>query len=81
MKCFTALGLVILLGEAALADSPSLDQKQFARLFAVIKPDRQSEPWQDIPWQSNLWEARRQSARDGKPILLWEMDGHPLGCV
>ena len=26
-------------------------------------------------------EARRLAAQKGKPILLWEMDGHPLGCT
>jgi hypothetical protein len=30
---------------------------------------------------SSLWEARRKAAAEGKPILLWEMDGHPLGCT
>ena len=23
----------------------------------------------------------KQAAAEGKPLLLWEMDGHPLGCV
>ncbi len=26
-------------------------------------------------------QARKVAAKEGKPILLWEMDGHPLGCV
>lgn len=65
----------------ATAEPPALDPAQFPKLLRVIKPDQQLEKWQQIPWQTNLWEARQQAARDGKPILLWEMDGHPLGCV
>jgi hypothetical protein len=30
---------------------------------------------------SSLWEARKRAAAEGKPILLWEMDGNPLGCT
>jgi hypothetical protein len=63
------------------AEPPALTLDQFPKLHALIKPDTQVEKWQQVPWQSNLWEARKQAAREGKPILLWEMDGHPLGCV
>jgi hypothetical protein len=30
---------------------------------------------------TDLWEARRRAAAEGKPMLVWEMDGHPLACV
>ena len=50
-----------------------------ARVF--IKPGKGEDKWAAIPWQTNLWEARKQAAEKGKPILLWEMDGHPLGCT
>ena len=75
--------LVVLVGLQANAAAvpPDLDQATFTKLLAVIKPDQQLEKWQQIPWQANLWDARMQAARDGKPILLWEMDGHPLGSV
>ena len=54
---------------------------QFASLRNLVKPDRADAKWTQIPWGTDLWEARTQAAREGKPILLWEMDGHPLGCV
>jgi hypothetical protein len=55
--------------------------EQFDKLRAVIKPQAGEDKWSEIPWMSSLWEARRKAAAEGKPILLWEMDGHPLGCV
>ena len=82
MKSLVSLGIAVLAWKALAAGQPSAsDQAQFTKLLAVIKPSEQSEKWQQIPWSSSLWEARKQAAREGKPILLWEMDGHPLGCV
>ncbi len=44
-------------------------------------PQRAEGKWTQIPWMLDLWDARKRAASLGKPILLWEMDGHPLGCV
>lgn len=48
---------------------------------SLIKPRPEEEKWMQVPWQSSLWEARKKAAAEGKPILLWEMDGNPLGCT
>jgi len=55
--------------------------QDFARLHALIKPGAPEEKWTQVPWLVSLWDARQKAAAAGKPILLWEMDGHPLGCV
>lgn len=55
--------------------------EQFEKLRQVIKPHGDELKWMQIPWLADLWEARKQAAEQGKPILLWEMDGHPLGCT
>jgi hypothetical protein len=55
--------------------------EQVDKLLAVIKPTKDEDKWASIPWQTDLWQARKMAAEQGKPILLWEMDGHPLGCV
>jgi len=26
-------------------------------------------------------DAQAAAAREGKPIFIWAMDGHPLGCT
>jgi hypothetical protein len=54
---------------------------QFGKLQALIKPDAGEDAWAKIPWLTDLWQARKIAATQGKPILVWEMDGHPLGCV
>jgi len=50
-------------------------------LVREILPTAEESAWLEIDWKTDLWEARREAARTGKPIYLWEMDGHPLGCV
>ena len=72
------------LGLFALASAHSAEpiaEGQFAKLHALIKPAAGEQKWAEVPWLASLWEARRRAAAEGKPILLWEMDGHPLGCT
>jgi hypothetical protein len=66
------------LGASAVEPIPP---EQFARVQALIKPESDEDRWASIPWLTDLWQARRLAAEQGKPILLWEMDGHPLGCT
>jgi hypothetical protein len=67
-------------GPGALAAEPVRPEK-FSRVQALIKPDPTEDQWAKIPWLTDLWQARKIAATQGKPILLWEMDGHPLGCT
>jgi hypothetical protein len=55
--------------------------ESFDKLHALIAPDAGEDQWARIPWRTSLWDARAEAAREGRPILLWEMDGHPLGCT
>ena len=66
---------------AGATAAPRLDDSNFKSLHALLQPRADELKWQQIPWQTNLWDARREAARTGKPIYLWEMDGHPLGCT
>src|SRR5262245_58939919 len=59
----------------------SLGLEEFAALHAAVAPRGQTERWTEIPWQADLETARREAARAGKPLLMWVMDGHPLGCT
>lgn len=71
--------LVALLGSAHAADPIKPDE--LGKLRALIKPGKDEDAWATIPWMTDLWQARKVAAEKGKPILLWEMDGHPLGCT
>ena len=49
-------------------------------LQKLIKPRAEETKWEEIPWRVDLWDARREAAREGKPLMVWEMDGNPMGC-
>ena len=74
-------GLAWLACGATAAAAEPVRAEQLQKLQALIKPDRGEEKWSQIPWLVSLWQARQKAAELGKPILLWEMDGHPLGCT
>jgi hypothetical protein len=82
MKRHLALATLVLAVLAApLGGAEPISRDQVAKLQALIRPAAGEDKWQQIPWQIDLWKARQQAAAEGKPILLWEMDGHPLGCT
>jgi hypothetical protein len=74
-----ALPVALLLSPSAPAAEP-LGPDTFAQHLAAIKPGPAEARWLQIPWQTSLAAARQKAAAEGKPILLWEMDGNPLGC-
>ena len=80
-RMFVLLAGAGLLGPSQLSAAGPIPPQDFAKLHALIKPGAGEEKWSRIPWLASLWEARRRAAAAGKPILLWEMDGNPLGCT
>ena len=53
--------------------------EEFERLHAQLVP--KDETWKSIPWETNLLTAQQLAAKQEKPIFIWAMDGHPLGCT
>ena len=37
--------------------------------------------WRTVPWKTSLLDAQAEAAKTKKPIFIWAMDGHPLGCT
>ncbi|MEX2185419.1 MAG: hypothetical protein WD875_01440 [Pirellulales bacterium] len=70
-----------LLACAACFAAEPIEPTDFSALHTLIQPKLDESAWLSIPWQTDLWQAREKAAAAGKPILLWEMDGHPLGCT
>ena len=50
-------------------------------LQALIGPTEDEQKWLQIPWETDLATARVKANSTGRPVFLWEMDGHPLGCT
>jgi hypothetical protein len=73
--------LLMLFVPAILPAAPPIPPGEFDHLRSAIRPKEEEAAWTKIPWRVDLWKARQEAAATGKPILLWEMDGHPLGCT
>ena len=64
----------------ASARAEELTEAKFKQLHAELQPAA-DEPWRTIPWKIALLDAQQTAARENKPIFIWAMDGHPLGCT
>lgn len=60
---------------------PRVTPENYLRLHQLIQPTPEENHWKKIPWLTRLWDARIKAAAEGKPILLWEMDGNPMACT
>ena len=71
-----ALSLFLLFAAACTALAQSLDQK-----IAAVLPSKAEDLWLEIPWRTNIADALTEASHARKPILLWVMNGNPLGCA
>ncbi len=49
--------------------------------IATVLPDAQEDAWLKIGWHTNLMQARVLAQNANRPLFLWIMNGHPLGCT
>lgn len=74
----------VLCGLAAAQD-PSSDltptRTNLDALHARIVPQDQDQDFLAIPWRAALWPALEEARGLDRPVLLWAMNGHPLGCT
>ena len=46
-----------------------------------IRPNAEELRYESIGWRNQFWPAVQLAQELGRPILLWTMNGHPLGCT
>lgn len=64
-------------GEAKI----ELNKENVQAWKANILPTEEEQAWMQIPWLPDLQSGIDAAAEAGKPVLLWTMNGHPLGCT
>jgi hypothetical protein len=60
---------------------PGVDASALDRDIAAVLPRPSEERWLQVPWRTDFAAARAEANRADKPLFLWMMDGHPLGCT
>lgn len=51
----------------------------FAERLAAIVPPPAEREWLQIGWRAQFGKALLEADDADKPVLLWAMNGHPLG--
>lgn len=74
------IGVAVLVPSNSSAHAAELTDAKFTELHKQMRPAK-DEPWLTIPWRISLLDAQEAAAKEGKPIFIWAMDGHPLGCT
>ena len=46
-----------------------------------IVPTATEWRWQEIDWRPTFGAGLQEAAATDRPLLLWLMNGHPLGCT
>lgn len=57
-----------------------LTEERFRELHRQLQPS-DDDLWRSIPWRTSVLKAQHVAAEENKPIFIWAMDGHPLGCT
>ena len=65
---------------ARLHAADNLTLQRCNELIEALEPGKE-EVWRTIPWKLSVLDAQREAAVEDKPIFIWAMDGHPLGCT
>jgi hypothetical protein len=66
---------------ATASPEPPLSAETVETWSRFIQPSAQESRWQAIPWRESFWQAVVDAQRERKPVLLWTMNGHPMGCT
>ena len=66
---------------AALGAASELNDQTFEHWRDSIRPRAEEQCFLEIPWRESFYAAVNEAQETDRPILLWAMNGHPLGCT
>ena len=59
----------------------NLDGETYEAWRSHVWPSEKELAWEEIPWLPNFRDGVLEADAQGKPLLTWVMNGHPLGCT
>ncbi|MFT7620516.1 MAG: hypothetical protein ACI97A_004173 [Planctomycetota bacterium] len=75
MFLFSSFGL------AQTSPEVLINEANFEEWLAFIRPTKSELSFERVGWRGEFWPAVKEARMLGRPILLWTMNGHPLGCT
>ena len=79
-KIFSFVCTLGVLMTSVASVAAELSEQRCRELVAELQPGNDAL-WRTIPWKLSVLEARGTALKENKPIFIWAMDGHPLGCT
>jgi len=73
--------LALAAGAGGVATAQELDESSLDHWLEFVLPAEDELQWREIPWRDAFWPAMEEAREAGLPVLLWVMNGHPLGCT
>jgi hypothetical protein len=69
-------------GEAEIPPAvPVLTDTSLRQWIDFIRPSTDDNKWERLDWRTELGAAVEEARMLQRPILLWAMNGHPIGCT
>ena len=78
-RSFITTAILVCLS-ATTSMAAELTDAEFQKLHAELQQDT-TALWRTVPWKTSVLDAQQAAAEEQKPIFIWAMDGHPLGCT
>lgn len=73
--------LTLITFAGVLLPAHELNDTTFEKWRDFIRPKAEENSFLDIPWRESFMTAVNEASESNAPILLWAMNGHPLGCT
>jgi hypothetical protein len=75
------MGVLCAAATAAPGQQYEPTEESFPRWKQYLQQSAQEQRWQELSWHAVFWEGVQHARAQDRPILLWVMNGHPLGCT
>jgi hypothetical protein len=65
--------------QGPLGERPGLEAASLEAIVRHVVPGPDELAWRAIPWRATLRAGLLDATAEQRPVLLWAMNGHPLG--
>ena len=75
------IAVILSLSLIAPALPPQELPEEFRACAEAVAPDAGQLAWEQVSWRASFAAGVLEADSSDKPVLLWAMNGHPLGCT